>query len=208
MSKAAPVVIPDELVLAAIERAVRHYPKDTAAVPAWEIYDHPGLSTRSGAARRIRARLEAMEEVGLLEHSRRHGADVWALSSAGLRRLQRARPAGKVSELPESPQHRQWREARATSGEKIERFRQELRERLEQGLLLLDGDPPADSDAWLQLGDSLRLPCRRLGSAVHCLREWPEPDDARPDIDTDALPGVAPPYRLGRRTIRYWDRQA
>lgn len=35
MSKAAPVVIPDELVMAAIERAIRHYPRETSAVPAY-----------------------------------------------------------------------------------------------------------------------------------------------------------------------------
>jgi hypothetical protein len=26
----------------------------------------------------------------------------------------------------------------------------------------------------------------RLGAAVHCLREWPKPDDARADIDQDS----------------------
>jgi hypothetical protein len=25
--------------------------------------------------------------------------------------------------------------------------------------------------------------CRRVGSAIHCLREWPQPDDRKPDID-------------------------
>jgi hypothetical protein len=207
MSKAVPVVIRDELVLAAIERAVRHYAAGIAAVPVWEIYDHLDLPRRSGAARRVRTRLDAMQEAGRLERSRLHGIDVWALTGAGRRRLQRARRAGRAPELPESPQHRAWREARAAAAQGIERFRQELRDCLEQALLLLDTDPPADSDAWFVLGESLRAPCRRLGSAVHCLREWQEPDDARADIDTEALLGVELSYRVGRRNIRLWDAQ-
>jgi len=75
-------------------------------------------------------------------------------------------------------------------------------------LLLLDADPPADSDAWFQLGESLRPACRRLGSAVHCLWEWQEPDDAHADIDVNALPGVGPCYRAGRRNINNWSRPA
>jgi hypothetical protein len=202
MSKAVPVVIPDELVLAAIERAIRHYPRKTSAVPAWEIYDHLGFPTRSGAARRVRARLNAMQEAGAVERSRRRGLDVWALSSTGRRRLQRVERTDKVLELPESPQHRAWRDAQATAAQEIERYRAELRERLEQALRLLDVDPFADSDAWFELGERLRPPCRRLGSAVHCLREWREPDDARADIDDDRTG-----YRSGRRNIRYWDIQ-
>jgi hypothetical protein len=202
MSKAVPVVIPDELVLAAIERAIRHYPKETSVVPAWEIYEHLGFPRRSGAARRVLARLNVMHEAGLVERSRRRGLDVWALSRMGRRRLQRAWRSDTVPVLPESPQHRAWRVARATAAQEIERYRSELRECLEQALRLLDAEPSADSDAWLELGERLRPPCRRLGSAVHCLREWAEPDDARADIDNDRTG-----YRSGRRNIRYWDVQ-
>jgi hypothetical protein len=205
MSKAVPVVIPDELVLAAVERAIRHHPKAASAVPGWEVYDHLGFSKRSGAARRVRARLDALEEAGSLERSRRHGVPLWALTSTGRRRLQRAQRAGTVPELPESPQHRAWRDARASAAREIERFRQGLRDHLEQGLVLLDAGPPADSDAWFLLGRRLCPACSRLGSAVHCLREWPEPDDAHADIDHEALPEAGASYRVGRRSVRYWD---
>jgi len=201
MSKAVPVVIPDELVLAAIERAYRHTGRDAPEVPTWAIYEHLGFPTRSGPARRVYARLSVLQEAGWPQPARRVGIPMWVLTSAVRRRLQRARRAGKVPGLPESPQHRAWREARAAAAQEIERFRQELRDCLEQALLLLDVDPQADSDAWFQVGERLRLPCRRLGSAVHCLREWQEPDDAHADIDTDARPS----YRVGRRSIRYWD---
>ena len=107
------------------------------------------------------------------------------------------------AQLPESPQHREWREARAMAGREIERFRHELREYLQRTLLLLDADPPVNSDAWFQLGESLRAPCRRLGSAVHCLWEWTEPDDAHADIDSNQ--GLS--YRIGRRKIGQWGTQ-
>jgi hypothetical protein len=205
MSKAVPVVIPDELVLAAVERSVRHHPKGSPVVPAWEVYDHLGWSRRSGAARRVRALLDALEAAGSLERSRRHGVPLWALTNNGRRRLQRARRAGSVPELPESPQHRAWRDARASAAQEIERFRQVLRDCLEQGLVLLDADPSADSDVWFLLGRRLCPACSRLGSAVHCLREWPEPEDARADIDHGALPEAGASYRVGRRNVRYWD---
>ncbi len=199
MSKPVPVVIPDELVLAAVERAERHSGRDTPEVPTWAIYAHLGLAKRSGAARRVYARLGVLQEAGLLAPARRSGIPMWVLTRAGRRRLQRAVRAGGV-ELAESPQHRVWREARAMAGREIERVRHELRECLEQALLLLDADPPADSDAWFQLGESLKAPCRRLGSAVHCLWEWGEPDDAHADIDNDR----SPTYRMGRRNISRW----
>jgi hypothetical protein len=205
MSKADPAVIPDEPVLAAVERAISHHRKGSSAVPAWEVYDHLGLSKRSGAARRVRTQLDALEAAGSLERSRRHGVPLWALTSTGRRRLQRARQAGNVPELPESPQHRAWRNARASAAQEIERFRQGLRECLEQGLALLDADPPADSDAWFLLGQRLCPACSRLGSAVHCLREWQEPDDAHADIDHDAVPRVGAFHRVGRRNIRSWN---
>jgi hypothetical protein len=172
MSRAAPLVICDEVVLAAIERAVRHHPRETSAVPVKAVYDHLGFPSRSGAARRVLARLGVLAGEGLVECSRRHGRDVWALTRVGHRRLQRARRAGEVPGLPESPQHRAWRNARASAAEEIEGCRENMRDCLGQGLLLLDADPPADADAWFLLGRRLCLACCRLGAAVHCLREW------------------------------------
>jgi hypothetical protein len=40
-------VIPDELMLAAIERADRHNGRDTPEVPTWAIYAHLGLGCSS-----------------------------------------------------------------------------------------------------------------------------------------------------------------
>jgi hypothetical protein len=196
----------DELVLAAIERAALHDPRRMASVPVWGVLEHLGLSRRSGPARHVGARLEAMATLGWLDRSRRHGVATWALTDAGARR----QPT-----LPESPQHRSWRLARVTAGQELERFRAELREHLEQAVERLDAERPPHSDVWLELAEELQRACRRVGSASYCLREWAEPDEDLRDVDervdpADALLGERELARRqarrgGRRNIRLWD---
>lgn len=205
----------DELVLAAVERAARHQARETPAVPVWAILDHLAVPRRSAAARHVRSRLAVLHAAGRLESSRRHGVPTWALTSSGAQRLAQARRSGGVGPLPESPQHREWRNARTAAGQEIERFRTGLRERLAQAALLLDAERPPHSDAWLELAEELPRACRRLASASHCLYEWPEPDDERADVDRHVEPGDAQldeherarrrARRAGRRNIRLWD---
>jgi hypothetical protein len=205
----------DELVLAAIERAALHDPRQIAAMPVWTILEHLALPRRSGAARHVSARLEAMETAGWLDRARRHGVPTWALTDAGARHLREARSKGDATTLPESPQHRTWRLARVAAGQELERFRASLRERLQRAEGLLDADPQPHSDAWLQLAEELQRACRRVGSASYCLREWLEPDDDLRDVDervdpADAMLGEAELARRraprgGRRNIRQWD---
>ncbi len=211
----APDRPPDELVLAAVERAGRHQAHDTSAVPMWAILDHLAVPRRSAAARHVRSRLGILHAAGWLEPSRRHGVPTWALTSSGARRLRRARRAGGVPPLPESPQHRAWRNARTAAAHEIERFRASLRERLEHAALLLDAEQPPHSDAWLELAEELQRACRRLASASHCLYEWAEPDDERADVDEHVEPADARldeherarrrARRAGRRNVRLWD---
>jgi hypothetical protein len=206
---------PDELVLAAVERAGRHQAHNTPAVPVWAILEHLTVAPRSALARHIRARLGAMQAAGWLERSRRHGVPTWALTATGRRRLRRTQRTREFPPLPESPQHRAWRHARTLAAHEIARFREALRERVEHAALALDADPPLHSDAWLELAEELQRGCRRLASASHCLYEWPEPDDARADIDEHAEPVDAQldatertlrrTRRAGRRNVRLWD---
>jgi hypothetical protein len=175
--------LPDPLVLAAIERAERHDPRDRPGVPVWRVYDHLSVVKRSGPARRVRASLDALETAGSVVRSPRHGVQAWALTSTGRRRLTRARRAGDMPELPESPQHRAWRNARTLAAQEIDRFLQSVRDGTGEATGLLDADPAVTSDAWFELGERLQRDCRRVGSATYCLREWSEPDDARPDVD-------------------------
>lgn len=205
----------DALVLAAIERAASHRARDTSAVPAWAIFDHLAVRRRSAAARHVRARLEALHAAGSLERSRRHGVPAWELTGLGRRRLRRARRDGEELDLPESPQHQAWRNARATAAQEIERLRMRLGARLDHAGALLAAREPPPSDAWFELAEDLKRACWRVASASYCLYEWREPDDASADVDEhlDPRDEQLPPQqrarrralRAGRRNVRLWD---
>jgi len=204
----------DELVLAAIERGVCHEPRGLAAISLGTLFEHLCVARRSAAARHVRARLAVLHAAGWLSRSRRHGVYTWELSAAGRRYLARARRGGRVRALPEAPQHRAWRTARATAAQELDRFRLRLQAGLDRADALLAADPAAPSDAWFALGEELRRACWRVGSASHCLHEWAEPDDARADVDehTEASDERLEPTaragararRLGRRNVRLW----
>jgi hypothetical protein len=195
----------EELILAAVERAVRHRKSDALEVPVWAILEHLAVSSRSGEARHVRSRLRLLRAAGALRRGRRHGVPVWTLTPAGRRRLAAAELAGSALSLPESPQHRAWRRARTAAAEEIERFRRDLAEALDESGELLDAEPPAHSDAWFELAERLRRSAWVLASATHCLLEWTEPDDAEADVDDHAEPGderIAAPERAARRARR------
>jgi hypothetical protein len=205
----------DELVLAAIERAALHRERDTGAVPVWAIFEHLSVARRSGPARRVRIRLDVMQAAGWIALSRQHGMQAWELTGVGSRHLRRERRAGRVPPLPESPQHSAWRNARTLAEQEIDRLRGRVLVRLDEASRLLDADQPADSDAWLEAAERLQRACRRLGSAVYCLREWAEPDDASADVDERLNPdehrldraeqALRRARRAGRRNTRLWD---
>jgi hypothetical protein len=207
----------DELVLAALDRAARHRARDTGATPVWAIFEHLGISRRSAAARKVRIRLDVMHAAGWIALSRQHGVQAWEITGVGSRHLRRERRAGRVPPLPESPQHSAWRNAHTLAEHEIDRLRGVVLVRLDEAARLLDAEPPADSDAWLEIAERLQRACRRLGSAVYCLREWAEPDDARADIDERLGPGelkldiaeqaLRRARRAGRRNTRLWDNE-
>jgi hypothetical protein len=205
---------PDELIMAAVERAARHRGDDAAEVPVWAVLEHLCLTSRSRGARHVRSRLPALQAVESLQRGRRHGVPVWMLTTSGRRQLADALSSDEPPRLPESPQHRAWRHAQTLAAEEIERFRRGLAGALDEGARMLEADPPADSDAWFALAERLRLCAWRVGSAGHCLYEWAEPGDAQADIDDHAEPGdecIAETERIarrarrsGRRNIRLW----
>jgi hypothetical protein len=195
--------IPDVTVLAAIDRAERH--RGRAGVPVWLIFEHLGIPRRS---RRVRDQLQSLVKDGVIEQRRAHGVDIWALAQCGRRQLQ---GAGRV-DLPESPQHREWRNARTLAAQEIERFRGALHDTIIDANALLNDTP--GSDAWFELAERLRCASRRLGSATYCLHEWMEPSDDRADIDdhissTDLALDPRERQRrqarrAGRRNTRLW----
>jgi hypothetical protein len=204
----------DELVLAAIERAELHRARRTPEVPIWAIVEHLAIPRRSSLARGIRSQLERLVEVGALERSRRRGVSTWALTSPGRRRVQAARLAGQLAQLPESPQHLAWRQAQTAAGLEIDSFRRKLSETLEEAVGLLGAEAPVHSDAWFELGQRVHHDARRLASASHCLYEWAEPRDDRADVDDRREPGDESleeaeraryeARRVGRRNISLW----
>jgi hypothetical protein len=180
--------VPDVLVLAAIERAGRHHPRQHEGVPRSAIAEHLGFVHSSWTTRRLRPQLESLTSAKLLARSRRHGIVIWALTHSGRRRVATNHDAGEVGALWESPQHRQWRRSSAMAGERIESFREQVRHALNDATRALDAPSP-HSDTWFELAARLERACWQLGSATHCLREWPEPDDAAADVDDHTEPG-------------------
>jgi len=206
------------LVLAAVERAQRHGARAGAPAPASasvrSVLEHLAVHPRSAQGRAVRDALRTLAEEGVLTRARRRGRDVFSLTPAGRRRLRRGRAAAPPADLPESPQHQAWRNARACAALELARFRASLGRALADGRRLLEADPPPHSDEWLVLGERLRAAARRVGSAWHCLHEWPEPDDALADVDDlgepacGSLPAAEAAHlralRAGRRNVRLW----
>jgi hypothetical protein len=79
------------------------------------------------------------------------------------------------------------------------RPRGDLRGRLDEAVGLLEVDHEADSASWFELSERLRQASRRFASAIHCLREWPEPEDSHQDNDDVSF------GQRGRRNIHGWD---
>ena len=194
----SPDVVPDDLILAAIERSARHRCRDAATRS--DIHDHLHIPSRSGKVRLIKARVAALTEEGCLEQSRKYGSDFWALTAKGRRRLKRADVAGL---LPEAPQHQAWRRASTLAAQEIERLREALRASLAEAMGKLDTDAP--SDVWFGEGEKLRRDARHYGSAIYCAREWAEPSDTDADIDDHTEPsdsGLSQVEKVGRRARR------
>jgi DNA-binding transcriptional ArsR family regulator len=201
------------LVLAAVARACLHRSRESG-VPFFEILDHLAIRKRTNASRDVRAHLDALREAGILRCSREHGVVVWSLTSAGDGRLERELHSADPPSLPESPQHRAWRNAHELAEQEIERFREELRATASGALELVDADPPVRSDVWFTLARDLRSAAWVVGSAIHCLHEWREPTDDRADVDNHQEPGeeslleeernARRARRAGRRNTTLW----
>jgi hypothetical protein len=185
----------DALILAALERAELHRGRDEPGVLYATVVGHLGLPMGSATGRRLRPRFRELEASGLIRSFKRHGSVVYTLTERGRKRLDADRRAGAVGELPESPQHRAWRDARDGSERRIAEFRAALQTLLDEAAALFVDDA-APSESWFLLGERLQRASVWMGSATHCLREWAEPDDARADVDDGP--------RRGRRNPGLW----
>lgn len=183
---------PDALILAALNRAERHSCRETPGVGYTEVVAHLGLRMSPATGARLRPRFRELEAAGLIVGVKRSGIVKYTATQEGQRLLQ---DAGEIV-LPESPQHRRWREARDAADKRISSFRAEVGTLLGEAAAALAKDGTG-SEAWFVFSERLQRACWRLGSATHCLREWPEPDDASADVDENTR-------RLGRRDVTRW----
>ena len=168
-------------ILAAAERAQRHNKRFNRKT----ISHHLGFNHSSGTTRRLRPQLDALRADGSLSFGRKSGFEVWRLTGRGKRRLARARRAGKVPELPESPQHRTWRHAREQAARLEGEVREALSDTLEKAEAAAYGAGAArpTSERLFELSVGLRSEFARLGIVIHCLHEWAEPHDSKKDMD-------------------------
>jgi hypothetical protein len=136
--KPTPEALPSkELVLAAIERAELHRIKHDdpvlyrgkphrPGVLLSVVKQHLGLAPGGATTVRLRPTWNELQAAGLIERGRSNGMTVWKLTDAGKKYLTHVRPAGDIGSLPESPQHRYWRDARTVAAERIGEFSEML----------------------------------------------------------------------------------
>jgi hypothetical protein len=191
--------IADTLIFAAVERAVLHEQEDGALTS--ELTEHLGFKPEPSTNHLLWPRLEGLRRAGLLTTTERRGEPFWSLTDVGRERLASAREAGEVGDLPESPQHRAWRQARVKAAVRIEGFGSDLLRAVEKAYSLIYQPQSPMSEEWFELSERLRLACWRVASATYCLTEWVEPDDEFPDVDEN--PGPRP----GRRATWAWDQE-
>jgi len=189
-----------ELLLGAIDRADRHRRNtDNPGASVANIKEHLGLPHNGATTIRLRPIWQNLEADGLIEQTRHRSHAYWHLTRSGHRHLAAAQDASGLYQLPESPQHRRWRETHAAAGQRIGEFQDDLREAIGEVAWLLDADRQPESGEWYAIGEKLKRICERVGSATHCLYEWPEPDDMSADIDE-------PPFgQRARREMGHWD---
>jgi hypothetical protein len=171
------------LLLAAVERASRHLgtrlPELSAAVPVCLVAEHLGVARGGHPRRGLRPKLEALAEDGLLEARGPRRRRTWRVTKEGSRLIARYPEVATV--LPESPQHRAWREARDLADKEFEALRAGARSALIETDELVERGP--DALELMRALERLRAFVEGLAGACYCLFEWEEPHDDGADID-------------------------
>lgn len=180
--------VPDLLVLAAVERSRRH----DSFTSRRQVAHHLGFKHRAATTRGLRPQLEALRDDGsLVTKKQSSGGEVWLLTRRGSARLVAARRGDSLERLPESPQHRKWRHAREAADREIDGIRRTASTAVDEAHTLLTEGPaaPPQSERALELCERLHWQLWRLGAALYCLDEWPEPVDGQRDEDKESTPG-------------------
>jgi hypothetical protein len=182
------------MVLAAVARAER---LETRWVTVREIAEHLGWRYSGASTVRLRPALRRLVAAALLDPTvpphRVGRSEEWTTTAAGRRRLAARGPV----ELPESPQHRRWRQDRDVAAWALDGVRAEAVMVVDQARDILR-DPPVSGP--LAEGELAGV-IRRFEAVMnaYALARWmcearPEPtDDARgpdPDTATPLLPDL------------------
>lgn len=203
----APVLAHELMLLAAMERAECQVvlPGERKGARRQEVVEHLGFDWHSGTARRLKGQLEALRAEGCVEIEEEipHRSIV-ALTPRGHDRLQLARrqkvPEAMPEALPESPQHREWREARAAAEEREDEIRSLATDAVQEAQTALL-KPEADSaDELMAIGDRLHRVFWRFASVVYVRQEWAKPDERSRDED----PGKGASWLHSPRRVDLW----
>lgn len=150
--------VADTLIFAAVERAVLHEQEDEVLTSA--LTAHLGFRWEPDTNAPLWSRLEGLRRAGLLTVIEPRHEPLWALTDVGRERLARAREAGKVDDLPESPQHRAWRHARTKAAVRVEGFRSDMYDVLQEAGDLIGQYRPVMSKECFELSDPTRTRTR------------------------------------------------
>lgn len=207
MFRAPDPIAPELTLLAAIERAELHSPRSGGRRAACrrDVVTHLGLDWHPGTARRLKAQLEGLEVDRRVRLGKKAPErSLVSLTRRGRDRLRRARrervPEALASALPESPQHRVWREARAAAVCQVDEFRSAATAAVQDAETVLVSPTGASAEELMRIGDRLRRELWRFASATYCREEWAEPDERERDED----PGGGGIWLRSPRAVSFW----
>jgi hypothetical protein len=165
-----------------------------------DIAHHLGWRFSGQASRRLHPHLEELAAAGLVTteepRSYKRHTQRWATTPAGRHRLATAGPV----DLPESPQHRRWRQDRDVAAWALDAVRSQAWDVIEEVSDLLSGpevDLPTLGDDFVKgLTRRFEESFRATGLALRMCKQWPEPSDLAADDDApgtvvDLLPETA-----------------
>lgn len=193
--------VSDDEVLAAVARAER---LEWRWVTVREIAEHLGWRYSGGATVRLRPPLERLVASGLLESTdpprRKIRSKEWSTTTAGRRHLASADPV----ELPESPQHRRWRQDRDVAAWAMDGVRAEAREVVDQAYDLLwerrVEDPITEEEVW-RLVRRFEAVMSAFALATRMCEGWPEPTDGARGEEMESVTRLLPDLPRQQRRV-------
>ena len=187
-------------VLAAVARAEVHLTRHRPYLS--DIANHLGWRYNGAATIRMRPHLRSLTDAGFLStrepSPRWPRSQKWSVTDKGRRRL----ASGGPVPLPESPQHRRWRQDRDVAAWAIDAARVEFEEALAEAEALV-----TDEEQRSRLGESaVHRAIRKFEStlqayalAIRMCEQWPEPSDSAADEMTNWVSRLLPEESKKRR---------